>query len=68
MVLSGQIAKRTREGERRVGKSISSVSKLYFYLFIQLFIYLLHFISFKFVKVHHVVNTCRLLDSNYYYT
>lgn len=65
MVLSGQIAKRTREGERRVGKSISSVSKLYFYLFIQLFIYLFHFISFKFVKVLHVVNTCRLLDSNY---
>ena len=65
MVLSGQIAKRTREGERMEGKSNSPVSKVFLFIFIYLFSYLFHFISYKFVKVHHVVNTCRLLDSNY---
>ena len=51
MVLSGQIAKRTREGERIVRKSISSVSKLIFiYLFSYLFIYsiLFHLSLLKF--------------------
>ena len=40
MVLSGQIAKRTREGERMVGKSISSVPKVFLFIFIYLFSYL----------------------------